>query len=64
LRAGAGLLLTALRNSPAAADGTATADDELSRAREAWRRALLERGILPFLRDALAATQRPDTTSP
>ncbi|MFE7510338.1 hypothetical protein ACFU8I_03800 [Streptomyces sp. NPDC057540] len=64
LSAGAGLLLTALRNSPAAADGTATADDELSRAREAWRRALLERGILPFLRDALAATQRPDTTSP
>ncbi|MFD8207188.1 hypothetical protein ACFV2S_12410 [Streptomyces sp. NPDC059695] len=64
LSAGAGLLLTALRNSPAAADGTATADDELSRAREAWRRALLERGILPFLRDALAATERPDTTSP
>ncbi|MEU7388854.1 hypothetical protein [Streptomyces tanashiensis] len=64
LSAGAGLLLTALRNSPAAADGTAAADDELSRAREAWRHALLERGILPFLRDALAATAPPDTTRP
>lgn len=64
LSAGAGLLLTALRNRPAAADGTATADDELSRAREAWRRALLERGILPFLRDALAATGPPDATRP
>ncbi|MFB6628541.1 hypothetical protein ACFCWY_01445 [Streptomyces sp. NPDC056362] len=64
LSAGAGLLLTALRNRPAAADGTATVDDELSRAREAWRRALLERGILPFLRDALAATGPPDATRP
>ncbi|MFE5589282.1 hypothetical protein [Streptomyces sp. NPDC056549] len=64
LSAGAGLLLTALRNRPAAADGAATADDELSRAREAWRRALLERGILPFLRDSLAATGPPDTTRP
>ncbi|MEV7570225.1 hypothetical protein [Streptomyces tanashiensis] len=64
LSAGAGLLLTALRNSPAAADGTAAADDELSRAREAWRHALLQRGILPFLRDALAATAPPDATKP
>lgn len=64
LFAGAGLLVTALHNRPAAADGTATADDELSLAREAWRRALLERGILPFLRDALAAAAPPDTTTP
>ncbi|MFF4169815.1 hypothetical protein [Streptomyces sp. NPDC001744] len=59
LCAGAGLLVTALRNSPVAvnAGGPPTApDDELSRARETWRLALLERGILPFLRDALAAT--------
>lgn len=34
-------------------------DDELARAREAWRSALLERGILPFLRDVLAATAPP-----
>ncbi|MFJ2935324.1 hypothetical protein ACIO8G_21460 [Streptomyces sp. NPDC087219] len=64
LGAAAGLLVTALRNSPAevSRSGAAAAapDDELSRAREAWRRALLERGILPFLRDVLAATTSPD----
>ncbi|MEU2555401.1 hypothetical protein ACF1GY_18740 [Streptomyces sp. NPDC014684] len=55
LVAGAGLLLTALRNSAAAEAGThAAADAEVARAREAWREALLERGVLPFLRDALA----------
>ncbi|MFE0735634.1 hypothetical protein [Streptomyces sp. NPDC058855] len=60
LCAGAGLLVTALRNSPAAAhrDGPAPADD-LSLAREAWRQALLERGVLPFLAAALAATAPP-----
>ena len=59
LVAGAGLLLTALRNS-AAADARAhdAADEEVARAREAWREALLERGVLPFLRVALA---QPDT---
>ncbi|MFF0423840.1 hypothetical protein [Streptomyces sp. NPDC004520] len=64
LSAGVGLLLTALRNRPAAAGGTTTADDELTLAREVWRRALLERGILPFLRDALAAVGPPDTPEP
>ncbi|MFF9849183.1 hypothetical protein [Streptomyces litmocidini] len=64
LSAGVGLLVTALRNRPVAADGTAPADDELSLAREAWRHALLERGILPFLRDALAAAAPPDPTAP
>ncbi|MFE0640500.1 hypothetical protein ACFW2Y_02555 [Streptomyces sp. NPDC058877] len=64
LCAGIGLLLTALRNSPAAVDGTAAVDDELSLAREAWRHALLERGMLPFFRDALAATTPPDGTQP
>ncbi|WP_406060192.1 hypothetical protein OG462_22665 [Streptomyces sp. NBC_01077] len=63
LGAAAGLLVTALRNSPAevSAGGPppGAPDDELSRAREAWRRALLERGILPFLRDVLAATTPP-----
>ncbi|MFD7815041.1 hypothetical protein ACFV6E_19110 [Streptomyces sp. NPDC059785] len=49
------LLLTALRNG----DGSAEAEsrgrlnEEVARAREAWRDALLERGILPFLREAL-----------
>ncbi|MFE2142381.1 hypothetical protein ACFXA3_11640 [Streptomyces sp. NPDC059456] len=52
-----GLLVTAVRNSAtevvAQDDGEAISDD-VARAREAWRHALLERGILPFLRDALA----------
>ncbi|MFD9334619.1 hypothetical protein ACFWBF_09440 [Streptomyces sp. NPDC060028] len=51
-----GLLVTAVRNSSTevAADETEAIPDEVSRAREAWRHALLERGIMPFLRDALA----------
>lgn len=63
--AAVGLLVTALRNRStevAANDPPRTeGDDELSRAREAWRRALLERGVLPFLRDALAAPGAPPT---
>ncbi|MEU3947313.1 hypothetical protein [Streptomyces sp. NPDC029526] len=55
LLAAVGLLLTALRNKPSARGGSyAEADGELARAREAWREALLERGIVPFLRDALS----------
>ncbi|MEU9105873.1 hypothetical protein AB0D54_16130 [Streptomyces xanthophaeus] len=51
-----GLLLTAVRNSSTevVADETEAVPDEVARAREAWRHALLERGIVPFLRDALA----------
>ncbi|WP_328926560.1 hypothetical protein OG429_19450 [Streptomyces sp. NBC_00190] len=51
-----GLLVTALRNSATevAADGAEAISDEVAQAREAWRNALLERGIMPFLRDALA----------
>ncbi|MFI9119217.1 hypothetical protein ACIGW0_07455 [Streptomyces bikiniensis] len=66
LCAAAGLLVTALRNSPvevSTGGPPAAPDDELSRAREAWRHALLERGILPFLRDALAAAP-PAPTDP
>ncbi|MER6525378.1 hypothetical protein [Streptomyces sp. NPDC001508] len=55
LVAAVGLLLTALRNRPSLEVGAyAAANTELVRAREAWQEALLERGILPFLRDALA----------
>ncbi|MER8042658.1 hypothetical protein [Streptomyces sp. NPDC094032] len=54
LCAAVGLLVTALRNS-ATQVPAGTPDDELSRARRAWGRALTDRGILPFLRDALAA---------
>ncbi|MGW0765907.1 hypothetical protein [Streptomyces sp. NPDC002676] len=54
LVAAVGLLLTALRNGAAAdSDAHDAAAEKVARAREAWRDALLERGILPFLQDAL-----------
>lgn len=55
--AAVGLLLTALRNGSTSLTAEEPGDglpDEVARAKEAWRQALLERGILPFLRDALA----------
>ncbi|MDQ0985570.1 hypothetical protein [Streptomyces sp. V2I9] len=56
LVAAVGLLVTALRNGATSLDAEDEEDlpEEVARAREAWRHALLERGILPFLRDALA----------
>lgn len=57
LVAAVGLLITAVRNgatSLPAEDETEELPEDVARAREAWRHALLERGILPFLRDALA----------
>ncbi|WP_242644625.1 hypothetical protein, partial [Streptomyces laculatispora] len=57
LIAAIGLLIAALRNgstSLAAEDPGEELPEDVARAREAWRHALLERGILPFLRDALA----------
>ncbi|MEV0036669.1 hypothetical protein [Streptomyces sp. NPDC050804] len=58
LAAATGLLITALRNSstqlPAEEPTGGELPDEVARAREAWRHALLERGLLPFLRAALA----------
>ncbi|MFI1681563.1 MULTISPECIES: hypothetical protein [unclassified Streptomyces] len=55
LVAAVGLLLTALRNGstslPAGLHGEQL--EEVSRAREDWGRALLERGVVPFLREAL-----------
>jgi len=55
LVAAVGLLLTALRNRPAFDSGPyGELSEEVARAREAWRDALLERGVLPFLREALA----------
>ncbi|GGZ23908.1 hypothetical protein [Streptomyces poonensis] len=70
LVAAVGLLLTALRNGAASLDtGRGELDKEVQRAREAWREALLERGIMPFLREALAdpgtaAVGRPVPSSP
>ncbi|MET8741897.1 hypothetical protein [Streptomyces sp. NPDC004728] len=57
LAAAVGLLITALRNgseSQPVEDDEEELPEDVARAREAWRHALLERGILPFLRDALA----------
>jgi len=56
LVAAIGLLLTALRNSANSLDAGAQSElaEEVARAKEAWRDALLKRGILPFLREALA----------
>ncbi|WP_069171584.1 hypothetical protein [Streptomyces griseus] len=57
LMAAIGLLVTALRNGATAlpaVDEGGELPEEVARAREAWRHALLERGILPFLRDSLA----------
>ncbi|MFI9808325.1 hypothetical protein ACIHEJ_28820 [Streptomyces sp. NPDC052301] len=70
LVAAVGLLLTALRNnSSAQAQSVDAAHQELRRARDAWRDALLERGIVPFLREALAepdpaALHRTTPTAP
>ncbi|UNO40907.1 hypothetical protein [Streptomyces sp. MST-110588] len=51
-----GLIVTALRNgstsTPAKRRGSLAREVDL--ARDAWRQALLERGLLPFLREALA----------
>ncbi|MFF1462040.1 hypothetical protein [Streptomyces sp. NPDC058330] len=56
LVAAVGLLVTALRNGATAlpAMDEEQLPEDVARARDAWRHALLERGILPFLRDALA----------
>jgi len=51
-----GLLITALRNgstSLSAREADEDLPDDVALAKEAWRQALLERGIVPFLRDAL-----------
>ncbi|MGW6015840.1 hypothetical protein [Streptomyces sp. NPDC055210] len=50
------LLLAALRNGSSSlqADTHSERSKEVIQAREAWHKALLERGIMPFLREALA----------
>ncbi|MFD5496145.1 hypothetical protein ACFWH4_25420 [Streptomyces sp. NPDC127091] len=54
LVAAVGLLLTALRNRTSLETGSyEEPGEEVARARDAWHEALLERGIMPFLRDAL-----------
>lgn len=69
----AGLLLAALRNGASsvraqgegrgargAQPGAGGLTEEVALARTAWREALMERGIVPFLREALADPQGPD----
>ncbi|AQA12849.1 hypothetical protein [Streptomyces malaysiensis] len=65
LIAGIGLLLTALRNGSSAIRGEARSErlEEVDRAREVWRQALLERGILPFLHEALANPSAPSPSA-
>ncbi|MFE3328741.1 hypothetical protein [Streptomyces sp. NPDC059176] len=66
LAAAIGLLITALRNGATqvpAEDAGGELPDDVARAREAWRHALLERGIVPFLQAALADPSA-DPTSP
>ncbi|MFF4950646.1 hypothetical protein ACWC2K_13320 [Streptomyces chattanoogensis] len=51
-----GLVITALRNGSTSSRATKAEElrmADLDRARDAWRQALLERGLLPFLREAL-----------
>ncbi|WP_155056907.1 hypothetical protein [Streptomyces blattellae] len=65
LVAAVGLLLTALRNGPSSAAGASgEPGDRVAMARDAWREALLERGILPFLREALSEPGAPAAPHP
>ncbi|MFJ9739387.1 hypothetical protein [Streptomyces sp. NPDC101166] len=60
-----GLLLTALRNRPSLEAGPyGERSEEVDRAKEAWREALLARGIVPFLREALADPGATDAVRP
>ncbi|WP_404791779.1 hypothetical protein [Streptomyces tendae] len=68
LVAAVGLLLTALRNgrTPPETRSQDESSREVDQARDAWREALLERGILPFLREALddRGTATPEHPAP
>ncbi len=66
LGAAVGLLFTALRNGSTAfrAGHRDASAEEVDRARDAWTEALMERGIVPFLREALAEAPEPDASTP
>ncbi|WP_327354878.1 hypothetical protein [Streptomyces sp. NBC_01304] len=66
LVAAVGLLLTALRNGSTQLQAGAHGElsEEVARAREVWRVALLENGVLPFLREALADPGSPGGPGP
>lgn len=52
------LMLTALRHSSASRHETPATQRELARAKEAWRTALIERGIQPYLAEQLDQARR------
>jgi hypothetical protein len=61
----AGLLLTALRNGATALhDRPEESPPEVATARAAWKQALLERGLQPFIQEALAKAATNATTPP
>jgi hypothetical protein len=68
LLGGIGLLLTALRDgSSAIHDSPEALPPDVARARERWHQALLDRGMLPFLDEAVASaalTPAPEPPSP
>ncbi|WP_405937768.1 hypothetical protein OG338_14760 [Streptomyces sp. NBC_00726] len=62
-----GLLIAALRNgstSLPAREAHERLPDDVALAKDAWRQALLERGIVPFLRDALTEPAGPAVPAP
>lgn len=60
-----GLLLTALRDGSAAIHDTPDAmPPEVAHARDLWREALLRRGLLPFLDEAVTRTTAPLASEP
>jgi len=60
-----GLLLTAMRDGSSALHDTPDSmPREVSDARDLWRRALLDRGLLPFLDEALAADPAAPPAAP
>ncbi|GAA0445795.1 hypothetical protein ABZ951_16080 [Streptomyces sp. NPDC046215] len=60
------MVLTALRNGVGAGSDARGVGltEEVDRAREAWRQALIHRGILPFLREALGGPPGSPAASP
>ncbi|WP_406285947.1 hypothetical protein [Streptomyces sp. NBC_00209] len=62
-----GLLIAALRNgstSLPAREAREQLPDDVALAKDVWRQALLERGIVPFLRDALTEPAGPAVPAP
>ncbi|WP_059010178.1 hypothetical protein [Streptomyces specialis] len=59
----AGLVVAAVRNGASTAIRASASADEVARAREEWRRALHDRGVVPFLRERTPGPRRADAAS-